>query len=147
MVVGENEIALIPAGEEFDRRVKSTLTYFYITYYPEVDHPFYLSAKRGKFKLPSEQTEAIFKILNRAHALYDNTEIIKHLLCHVFAENYLFCKIEKVKFKPFSEEIENAIRYMRNNIDKKMSGNDFYSFFCVNFANYVKCDIIYMSMP
>ena len=119
-VLAKNEIALIPAGIEFDREVKSPVTYYHLSFDPQGDHPFYLSAKAGKLKLPQEQAQSILKSVRRAYMLPENMEMISHEIEHIFAENYLFGGTEKTKFKPFSEEIENTISYMRKNLDKKI---------------------------
>ena len=52
--------------------------------------------------------------------LPDNRELLTHVIEHTFMQNYLFGNTEKVKFKPFSDEVESAIRYMRNNFYKKI---------------------------
>ena len=119
-VVKKNEIALIPAGVEFEREVKSTLSYYHLSFYPQGDHPFYLSAKAGKLNLPPEQSESLLKSVKQAYILPDNVELISHEIEHIFAENYLFGRKERAKFKPFSEETEKAIRYMTRNLDKKI---------------------------
>ena len=123
-VLTKNEIALIPAGIEFDREVKSAVTYYHISFYPQGDHPFYLSASAGKLKLPEGQVESVLKSIKRAYLLPDNGELITHMVERIFAENYLFGGTEKTKFKPFSEEIENTIRYMRKNLDKKIDTDE-----------------------
>ena len=120
LVLKKNDIALIPAEVEFEREILSPVTSYHINFFSHVEHPFYLSASVGKLKLPTEQAEAIFKTMERAYMLPDNRELITHLVEHIFAENYLFGKTEKVRFKPFSEEIETVIRYMRNNLEKKI---------------------------
>ena len=120
IVLRKNEIALIPAGIELVRDIKSPVSYYHLSFYPQGDHPFYLAASAGKLKLPQEQAEAILKSIERAHLLPDNGEIIAHAIEHIFAENYLFGGTEKAKFKPFSEATESAIRYMRKNLDKKI---------------------------
>ena len=120
IVLKKNDIMLIPAGVEFDREILSPLSCYHISFYPQADHPFYLCASLGRFKLPSEQSEAIFKSVERAFMLPDNRELLTHIVEHVFAENYLFGSKERAKSKPISDEIENAIRYMRKNFDKKI---------------------------
>ena len=119
-VLKKNDIMLIPAEVEFEREILSPLTCYHISFYPQADHPFYLSATPGRLKLPPEQVEAIFKTLESAFMLPDNRELLMHVIEHIFAENYLFGKKDKVRFKPFSEEVEEAIRYMRGNFDKKI---------------------------
>ena len=116
----KNDIALIPAEVEFERRISSQFTGFFISFYSQVDHPYYLCAPMGKLKLPREQTEAIFKTMERAAMLPDNRELIIHIVEHIFAENYLFGETEKVKFRPFSEEINTVTRYMRAHLSEKI---------------------------
>lgn len=120
IMLKKGDIMLLPAGMEIDRDIRLPLSCYHISFYPQADHPFYLSAAVGKLKLPEEQRNAIFKMLESAFALPDNRELIVHIVEHIFAENYLFGKKEKVKFKPFSEEIEEAIKYMRKNFHKKI---------------------------
>ena len=120
IVLKKGDIMLLPAGMEIDRDILSPLSFYHISFYPQADHPFYLSAAVGKLKLPEEQRNAIFKTLESAFALPDNHELIVHIVEHIFAESYLFGKKEKVKFKPFSEEVEKAIKYMRKNFDKRI---------------------------
>lgn len=119
-VLKKGDIMLIPAEIEFDREILSPLSCYHLSFYPQADHPFYLSASLGKLKLPNEQTEAILGMLESAFVLPDNRELMTHIIEHIFAENYLFGKKDKVRLKPFSEEVENAIRYMRKNFDKKI---------------------------
>ena len=119
-IAKKNDIVLMPAGLEFEREVTSTLTYYAFSYYSQADHPFYLSVSAGKLKLPSEQTEAIFETVKHAFDLPDNRDIITHTIEHIFAQNYLFGNKTKVRLKPFSDEVQNAIRYMRKNFDKKI---------------------------
>ena len=44
IVLGKNDIMFIPGGVEFDREVLSPITYYHLSFYPQADHPFYLSA-------------------------------------------------------------------------------------------------------
>lgn len=120
LVLRKNEIALIPAGVKFERKADSPVTYYHFSFYAQADHPFYLSSLAGRIALPKEQTEAIFKSVRRAFVLPDNRDLITHTIEHIFAENYLFGKTGKAKFKPFSPEIEASIRYMQKNLDKKI---------------------------
>ena len=119
-VLKKNEIALLPADVEFDREVISTVSFYHFSFYPQGDHPLYLSAKAGKLNLPAEQGETILKSVKRAYMLPDNKEFVSHAIEHIFFENYLFGGRDKAKFKPLSEETEKAIRYMRKNLDKKI---------------------------
>ena len=120
VTVRKNEIALMPAGIEFERTVASPLTCYNFSFYSQADHPFYLSVKEGMLKIPNEQSEAVFRTMKRAFMLPSNRELITHTIEHIFAESYLFGNTDKVRPKPFSDEIESAIRYMRNNFDKKI---------------------------
>ena len=116
----KNDILFLPAGVEMEREVLSPLTCYHLTFSPQAEHPFYLAASMGKITLPKEQNAAIFQALGRAFALPDNRELLTHIISHVFAENYLFGNNKTVNTKPFSDEIEHAIRYMRRNFDKKI---------------------------
>ena len=116
----KNDILFLPAGVEMEREVLSPLTCYHLTFSMQAEHPFYLAASMGKIALPNEQTAAIFQMLKRAFALPDNRELLTHLISHVFAEHYLFGNNKTVNTKPFSDEIEHAIRYMRRNLDKKI---------------------------
>lgn len=120
LILKKGHIMLIPAGVEFEREALSPLTYYHISFYPQADHPFYLSASLGRLQMPSEQIEAVFGTMQRAFMLPDNRELLIHLVEHIFAQNYLFGNKNKVKLKTFSDEIESAIRYMRRNFDKKI---------------------------
>ena len=120
MILKKGDIMLIPAEIEFDREILAPLSCYHLSFYPQADHPFYLSASLGKLRLPEEQTKAILEMLESTFVLPDNRELMTHIIEHIFAENYLFGKKEKVRFKPFSEEVESAIRYMRKNFDKKI---------------------------
>lgn len=116
----KDEIALIPAGVEFEREVNSPLTCYYIFFLCQAEHCFHIACKGGVIRLPSEQTRAIFNTAKRAFMLPDNRELITHMVEHILAESYLFGKNEKAKNKPFSEEIQSAIRYMRRNLHQKI---------------------------
>jgi AraC-like DNA-binding protein len=120
VTVRKNEIALMPAGIEFERNITNPLTCYNMEFISQVDHPFYLSATYGKLNLPAEQTKAIFESMKRAFILPDNREVITHILAHIFAENYLFGDKSKNKAVPISKEIETATRYMRNNFGKRI---------------------------
>lgn len=120
IVLKKNDIMLVPGGVEFDRAILSPLTCYHLSFYPQVDHPFYLSASLGRLNLPTEQIVAIFGLLESAFMLPHNRELITHVIEHIFAENYLFGKKDKVRLKPFSEEVENAIHYMRKNFHNKI---------------------------
>ncbi len=120
VTVSKNEIAFMPAGLEFERKVTKTLTCYNMEFFAQADHPFYLSASRGKINIPPEQTEAIFESMKHAFFRSDNRVLITHILEHIFAENYLFGNKSKAKARPFSKEIEIATRYMRNNLNKKI---------------------------
>jgi AraC-like DNA-binding protein len=119
-VLGKNDIMFLPAWVEMEREVLSPLTCYHLTFSPQADHPFYLAASTGKLHLPMEQITAIFQTLERAFVLPDNRELMTHLISQVFAANYLFGNNKAVNTKPFSDEIEHAIRYMRNNFSKKI---------------------------
>ncbi len=120
VTVSKNEIAFMPAGLEFERKVTKTLTCYNMEFFAQADHPFYLSASCGKINIPTEQSEAIFESMKHAFFRSDNRVLITHILKHIFAENYLFGNKSKAKTRPFSKEIEIATRYMRNNLNKKI---------------------------
>ena len=119
-VIRKNEIALIPANMEFSREVLSPVTYHYILFSPLSQHPFYLSATRGKLPLPQSQTEAILESARYASMVPDNRDLLLNLVEHIFAQNYLFGNKYNESSKPFSEEIERAVRYMQKNLTKKI---------------------------
>lgn len=123
-VLSENDIMLLPAGVEMERGILSPLTYYHLSFYPQAEHPFYLNAPLGKLKLPKERNAAIFQMLDRAFMLPDNRELLTHIITHIFAEQYLFGSKKTVKAKPFSDEIKQAVRYMRRNFDKKIDMDD-----------------------
>ena len=120
LVLKKNDIVFIPAGTEMERKILSPLTWYQVAFLPQTDHPFYLSASFGKLILPQEQTTAIFEMTERAFMLPDNRALITHVVSHVFAENYLFGKGKKVKFKPLSTEVKEAVQYMRKNFARKI---------------------------
>ena len=114
--LSKNEIAYIPANTEMRRSITTPLTYYYLSFYSQADHPFCRSILPGKLTLPSDVTASIFRSIRRAYPLVNNREPISHVIEHIFAENYLFGKTKKVNFKPLSEEVKKAIRYMTLNI-------------------------------
>ena len=120
LVLKKNDIMFLPANMEIERGILSPLTCYHLTFCPQAEHPFYLAASAGKLNLPNEQRAAIFQMLEHAFDLPDNRELLTHIISHVFAENYLFGNDKAVKSKPFSDEVEHAIRYMRRNLDKKI---------------------------
>ena len=120
LILRQNDIALIPAGAEIERRVKSAVTYYHVAFYAQADHPFYLSAAPGKLNMPREQVDAIFATMRRAFLLPDNRDLITHMVERVFVEHYLSGNGAKARLRPLSEEVESAIRYMRQNFDKKI---------------------------
>ena len=119
-VLEKNDILLLPAGVEMEREVLAPLTCYHLSFSPQAEHPFYLAATMGKLKLPKEQVTAIFQTLERAFLLPDNRALLTHIISHVFAEHYLFGNSKAENTKLFSDEIEQAIRYMRQNFDKKI---------------------------
>ena len=120
IVLRKNEIAFIPALEEFDRKNVSPVTYHYFCFSADKEHRFFRSALLGKLMLPTTHLEAIFESIRFARLLPDNRELIAHIVEHVFAEHYLFCGREKANFKPLSEDIEEILRYMSNHLDQKI---------------------------
>ena len=120
LVLKKNDIMFLPADTEIERGILSPLTCYHLTFCSQAEHPFYLAASLGKLKLPKEQSAAIFQMLEHAFDLPDNRELLTHMISHVFAENYLFGNDKAVKSKPFSDEVEHAIRYMRRNLDRKI---------------------------
>ena len=121
LTLRKNEIALIPGNIEFDRSVGSPVTYHYVSFYAQSDHPFYLAAAPGKLKLPQAQGATILESMKYASLIVDNRELITHMIERVFTENYLFRSVGNVRSTPFSEEIERAVSYMNKNLNKKIS--------------------------
>lgn len=119
----KDEIAFIPAGTTIDREILSSATFYDLFFYAQKDHPFYLAAPFGKLQLPKSHAEVILESVKRASFLpYDRAydrEPITHLIEHTFSENYLFGSKDKKQLHAFSEKLEDAVRYMRNNLDKK----------------------------
>lgn len=120
ITVQKNEIAFIPAHVEFKRWIEMPVTYYNLCFSRKGDHPFYVAASLGKFKLPQKQSEAILESIAYASLFPENRELITHLIEHVFTQNYLFRNMEKTTYKPLSIEVENAIRYMRKHLDQKI---------------------------
>ena len=120
LVLKKNDIMFLPANMEIEREVLSPLTCYHLTFSMQMDHPFYLSASVGKLNLPKEQSAAVFQMLEHSFVLPDNRELLTHMISHIFAENYLFGNEKAVNSKPFSDEVEQAIRYMRKNFDQKI---------------------------
>lgn len=118
--LSENEIAYIPANTEIRRSIEVPLTYYHISFYSQADHPFCRSIKSGKLILPSDVTASIFRSLRRAYPLANNREAITHVIEHIFAENYLFGATQKVRPKPISDEVRDAIRYMHQNVGESI---------------------------
>jgi AraC-like DNA-binding protein len=114
------EITLLPAGNKIYREAITPLTFYQFAFNTKDDHPFYQAALSGKILLPKEQITAIFQGLKQAYPIVNNSELIESFIGYIFAQNYLFGKRTQIKPKPFSEEVEAAIRYMRNNFDKKI---------------------------
>ena len=114
--LSKHEIAYIPANTEMRRSISAPLTYYYLSFYSQADHPFCRSILPGKLILPADVTASIFQSIRRAYPLASNREPITHVIEHIFAENYLFGKTKKVNFKPLSDEVKKAIRYMTLNI-------------------------------
>lgn len=119
-VIGKNEIAFIPGGVEFERRVLSTVTFYSIFFHAQKDHPFYTGASLGKLQLPPRQAEAIVESVKRASILPFDKEPVTNIITHTFTENYLFGSRDKDRAYTLSEKTEEAIRYMRNNLDKRI---------------------------
>lgn len=124
IILHQNQIAFIPSGEEIDREILSTATFYDLFFHAQKEHPFYLAAPFGKLQLPQRHAETILESIKRASFLpYDRTydrEPITHLIEHTFSENYLFGRKDKKQRHAFSEKLEDAIRYMRNNLDRKI---------------------------
>lgn len=124
IILHKNEIAFIPAGIKFERKILSSATFYDLFFYPQKEHPFYVAASLGKLKLPPKQAEAILESVKRASILpYDRAydrEAITHIIEHTFTENYLFGSKDKDHPFAFSEKTEDAIRYMRNHLEEKI---------------------------
>ncbi len=118
IVVRKNEIAFIPAHIEFYRYIDFPVTYYNICFTEQGNHPFYAAASRGILKLPYSSAESIIESMRLASLLPESRDLVIHITEHIFAENYLFGGNDS--FKTLSEEVENAIRYMRNNLDKRI---------------------------
>lgn len=119
-VLQKAEIAFIPSGTEFERKILSPISGYNIFFNYPKDHPFYADAPVGKLQLPQKQAEAILESIKRASILPFDRESITNIITHIFTENYLFGKNDKSSSNVFSEHIEEAIRYMRNNLDQKI---------------------------
>ena len=120
LVARKNEIVFIPTRVKFDREVLSPVTYYNICFRREANYPLYLSALQGKLNIPQSQVETLLESMRCASILPKNQELIAHMIEHIFIENHLFTNRDKLKLKPFSEEVENTIHYMRKNLDKKI---------------------------
>ena len=120
IILQKNEIAFIPGNTEFSRAVLSPVTYHYVLFYIKSPHPFYLAAQAGKLKLSQSQAEAILESLRFSSLIPDNRGLLSETVGYIFAQNYLFGNKYNANSKPFSREIEMAVRYMNNNLDKKI---------------------------
>ena len=120
VVLQRNDIAFIPSGVTFDRKITSPLSFYNIFFHAQKDHPFYTGAPLGKLPLPPKQAEAIIESVKRASVLPFDREPITHIITHIFTVNYLFGSKDKDRTYTLSEKVEEAIRYMRNNLDNKI---------------------------
>ncbi len=118
ILLGANEIAFIPAGTQFSRTLEAPTTYYHISFRSDADHPFRFSLPPCKLILPPEQAAAIFKSMSHAFLIPNNRELITHIAEHIFTENYLFGKTNKVSFRPLSEEVMSTVLYMNRNLDQ-----------------------------
>lgn len=119
-VLRKNEIAFLPSGMEFERKILSPLTCYNLLFHLQKDHPFYAAAFPGKMHLPPKQAEAIIESVKRISLLPFDLEAFTHIIVHTFSENYLFGSRDKDRPHILSEKIEEAVRYMRNNLDKEI---------------------------
>lgn len=120
VVLQKNEIAFIPSGVEFERKILSPVSGYNLFFHAQKDHPFYTGTPLGKLQLPPKQADAIIESVKRASILPFDREPITHIITHTFTENYLFGSKDKDRAYTLSEKVEEAIRYMRNNLDKKI---------------------------
>ena len=120
IVLRKNEIAFIPSDVEFEQKVLSPVTYYSLFFHAQKDHPFYLAASLGKMQLPPKQAEAIIGSVKRANILPYDREPTTSIIVHTFCENYLFGKKDNDRPYTLSEKVEEAIQYMRNNLDKRI---------------------------
>lgn len=120
VVLQKNEIAFIPSGVEFDRKAIASVSFYNLFFHAQKDHPFYTGAPLGKLPLPPKQAEAIVESVKRASILPFDREPVTHIIQHIFTENYLFGSKDKDRAYTLSDKVEEAIRYMRNNLDKKI---------------------------
>ena len=120
LTLRKNDIAFIPANMEFSRCVLSPVTYLNVSFTAPREHSFYASIPVGRVNIPQNQAEAILESAEYATLFPDNRELISHIIEHIFAENYLFRIRDGSRSKPFSDEVERAVRYMKNNLDKKI---------------------------
>jgi len=119
-VIKENEIAFIPPGVHFERKVLKPLSFHQFAFCAEAEHPFYRSVSGGKLPLPHERARSIIESAGRAIIIADNRELIIHIIEHVFTEHYLFGRSPKTKLAPFSEEITSTVSYINKNLDKPL---------------------------
>jgi len=116
----EHEIAFLPAGTHFLRELEEPTTYYHISFRADAEHPFRLSLPSCKLALPPEQTASIFKSMSHAFLIPNNRELITHIVEHIFVENYLFGKTNRVSFRPLSEEVLSTVRYMNQNLSQSI---------------------------
>ena len=120
IVIGEHEIAFIPAGVEYYRTMTEASTYYYISFHSDAEHPFRRGLPMSKLILPKDQAIPIFNALERAFLIPDSRELITHLIERIFVENYLFGKSRTVDLPHVSEEVIDTVRYMNRNLNQRL---------------------------
>ncbi|MBE6552953.1 MAG: helix-turn-helix transcriptional regulator [Ruminococcaceae bacterium] len=121
IVLRANEIAFIPEETEVSRELNEITTYYHLSFRSDAEHPYRLGLLPAKLILPADQSAAILKSLSRAYLLPNNREPLTHIIEHIFFENNLFGKTEKVNLRPLSEEVLGTIRYMNQNLNQDIA--------------------------
>ena len=121
VTVTANEIAYIPAGEEFTRTVLSPIRFHQFAILPPTDHPFYGNLRAGKLSIPSSQVAATVKSLDHIAVLPDNRELILHSVEHILAEQCLYGSTDQANPEHFSEDILRVLRYMNDHLDERIT--------------------------
>jgi len=119
-IIRKNEIAFVPAATMITRELLEPTSYYHVSFVAQAEHPFRLALQTGKLTLPKEQISSIFNSMKKAVLMPSNQELLEHIIEHVLVENYLFKKSGKEAFRPMSESVLTAIRYMNVHLNEKI---------------------------
>lgn len=105
-----NTVSYIPPNTPFIRKIEEPIHYHQFHIQCEPSDPLAQNLPSGILHIPAEQVCAIARSLHRLNTTASHPELLRHILEHILAENFLFSsQAPKAKY---SEDIGRVLRYM-----------------------------------